>query len=411
MTTTILAPVEISRQLGRALLSIRRGGTPISDQHALLSCRNEIAKGINLDPNERDGLVRALATAEQSLSDHELKRLITGESAIQFFQPDGGSFRAELVHAKPVDRRVIENLVLGAAPECAGRLREIWRKHDPEFVVVPDSPGITLKARDSDKRIIYDLKTLRLFSLLGHAAWHVFECHCPHVQLSNWTGRPINAEMMWNDAAYPGARAAFEEFLDIAQNGIKAASAKDINWPKDLCDVAADPSGLTTEQRAIRDLSLMAIAYAFLHEIHHVIFRHPDEPKLGDAAEELACDTLARDFLLEQASAYIEKSGEPINLVLAKRAAAISLGAFAVYELTAPEERPGSSKYPPFADRFETLITRAAIPVDTYFWVFAATLLLATLRRQNYSAPLNAGTPRELCTTMIEAIRTHAWTP
>jgi hypothetical protein len=50
MTMKILAPVEISRQLGRALLSIRRGGTAVSDQQSLLSYRDEIAKGINPDP-------------------------------------------------------------------------------------------------------------------------------------------------------------------------------------------------------------------------------------------------------------------------------------------------------------------------------------------------------------------------
>jgi len=353
--------------------------------------------------------VRALATAEQSLSDHDLSQLITGEAAIQFVQPKGQSFRAEIVYAQMIDRRVIEYLILGAAPESETRLREIWQQHNPEFVVIPDSPGITLKTRE--KRIIYDLKTLRIFSVLGHAAWRVFVCHCPHVLLSNWTGTPINAEMLWNDATYPAARDAFEEFLKVAQDATKAASVGGINWPHDLCDIAADPSTLNTEQRAIRDLSLIAIAYAFLHEIRHVMFRHPEQPKVDDPAEELACDAFARDFLLEHVSDYVANSREPIDLVLAKRAAAISLGAFAVYELTAPTHRRGSSKYPAFPDRFETLVALTALPPDSYFWVFAATLLLATLRRQNYSAPLHARTPRELCTTLIDIIRTRAWTP
>jgi Peptidase U49 len=173
--------------------------------------------------------------------------------------------------------------------------------------------------------------------------------------------------------------------------------------------VAADPSTLNTEQRAIRDLSLIAIAYAFLHEIRHVMFRHPEEAKLDDPAEELACDAFARDFLLDHVSAYVAKSGEPIDLVRAKRAAAISLGAFAVYEVTAPEHRRGSSKYPPFADRFATLIAHAAVPADSYFWVFAATLLLATLRRQNYADAVQAATPPELCETLITLIRGQAW--
>jgi hypothetical protein len=405
MDTNILASVEISRQLATALLSIRRGDTTTLHHEVLVSCRDHIAKQINPDPNERGAILRALATAEQSLSDYDLKRLASGESAIEFIQPKGESFRAQLINALPIDRIIIENLILGAAPERAAKLQEIWRKHNPEFVVVPDSRGFTLKARDSDRRIIYDLKTLRMFPLLAHAAWRVFVCHVPHVLTSFWTGRPIDGQMMWNDENFPGVRAAFEAFLDVAQNAVNAPTADDISWPKDLCDVTADPSTLTTEQRAIRDLSLMALAYAFLHEIRHVMFRDPSEPRLDDAAEELACDAFARDFLLEQVGDYAEKSCEPINAILAKRAAAISVGAFAVYEVTAPEQRRGSSAYPPFADRFETLITGVAIPTESYLWVFAATLLLAILRRQNFTAALSAKTPDELCRIMIDAIR------
>ncbi len=80
-----------------------------------------------------------------------------------------------------------------------------------------------------------------------------------------------------------------------------------------------------------------------------------------------------------------------------------------MHELTAPEERRGTSAYPPFADRFETLIAGAAVPADSYFWVFTATLLLATLRRQNYGAPILAKTPAELSTDMISLIRNRAW--
>jgi hypothetical protein len=183
---------------------------------------------------------------------------------------------------------------------------------------------------------------------------------------------------------------------------LEAESTQDINWPKDLCDVTADPSTLINDQRAVRDLSLMALAYAFLHEIRHVMFRHPDEPKLADAAEELACDTFARDFLLGQVGSYVKSTGEPAESVL---------GAVAVYELTAPNARFGTSNYPPFADRFQTLIAGAAVPSDSYFWVFAASLLLATLRRQNYGVPLHAPTPADLCATMIGLIRTRAWLP
>jgi len=55
-----------------------------------------------------------------------------------------GSFRAELVYAQAVPYNVIEHLVLGAAPEFQTQLRDIWTKHNPEFVVVPDSGNHTV---------------------------------------------------------------------------------------------------------------------------------------------------------------------------------------------------------------------------------------------------------------------------
>ncbi len=241
MTTSILAPFEISRQLAEALLSIRNGTSGLSHQETLLSCRDEIAKQINPDPSERDGILHALASAERSLTDDDLKELISGESAIEFIQEQGESFRAQLAHAKPINHVVIENLILGAAPERAAKLQAIWHKHNPEFVIVPDSRGITLKARDRDKRIIFDNKTLRIFSLLAHAAWRVFVCHCPHVLVSSWTGGPIDAEMLWNDEGFPGAQAAFEAFLDVAKEAVNARSANDISWPKDIFDPTASP--------------------------------------------------------------------------------------------------------------------------------------------------------------------------
>jgi hypothetical protein len=156
----MLAPIEVSHQLAAALLSVRHGETGQSHQETLLRCRDEIAQRISQDPKERYGIISALTSAERSLSDDDLKALISeNESTIEFVQVQGGSFRAQVVFFHPIGRIPIENLILGAVPEGASKLHEIWRKYDPEFVVIPDSRGITLKARG--RRIIYDLKTLR----------------------------------------------------------------------------------------------------------------------------------------------------------------------------------------------------------------------------------------------------------
>ncbi len=70
------------------------------------------------------------------------------------------------------------------------------------------------------------------------------------------------------------------------------------------------------------------------------------------------------------------------------------------------EARAETEDYPPFADRFEALIGQIEAPRHNHFWVFAASLLLATLRRLDPRTPVRADTPDKLCSVLIQAVRT-----
>jgi hypothetical protein len=309
----------------------------------------------------------------------------------------------EMANWRPIDRAVFERLIVASAPERVEDLREIWKNYDPEFVLVPDSPGI--KPSSKGKVVKFDDKSMRILWVLAHSAWRIFVCHSPHVLLMIATGDPIDRDMMKKDPGFAEAVAAFEGFLYLMRDAVKAESADEIAWPQDLADPNTDRSTLPADQHAVFDLVDIATAYVFLHEIRHVMFAKDKNAPARGADEEIVCDTFARDFLLARINTYAESAPWSAELILMKRAMAVALGAFFVYEVTASEIRSGTDDYPPFADRFETLIGQAGATNDSDFWVFAATLLLASLRRLDPRASIKANAPDELCRNLIAAIR------
>lgn len=305
---------------------------------------------------------------------------------------------------QPIDRAIIENNILGAAPEQRSYLLRIWQEHKPEFGFVPEGPGFTLYT--VSKRTSLDAKTIPIIWLLGHAAWRVFICHSPHVLYSLLSGNPLDSKMIRRDEGLEETQAAFETLLYLVGHSVQARSIGEIQWPQDIPRPRADSSGLPLQQRATSDLISIAVAYAFLHEIRHAMFCG-DEHRPSRPEEELTCDEFARDFLLSRVGIYASESNQDSDKVLMKRAMGIALGVFAVYELTDRTQRSGTEDYPPFADRFNALISQIAAPPENDFWTFAATLLLAALRRQDRSVEFTDRRADELCNALIAAIRSR----
>lgn len=326
-----------------------------------------------------------------------------------------------------IDSSLVERAILDTAPERADRLHQILEDYRPQFAVVPDSLGFVLKTKGN--LISFNDKTMKTLWILAHAAWRIFECHSPHVLLSIRRGRSI-AELMEIDKRIETALASFEELLYIVQSAAKAGLASELEWPDYVPSPSADRSTIPVKHRATFDLAIMATAYVFLHEIQHVIFNKDRNAPAGGPALELACDAFARDFLLAEVRSYAKKAprlpislkrltlaivarillarpvwSKKVDLILMKRAMAVSLGAFFVYEITATAVRAGNQDYPPFADRFETLIGKVDAKENSDFWVFAATLLFAELRRLNPRQSVRGKTYREICIAAIDAIR------
>jgi len=142
-------------------------------------------------------------------------------------------------------------------------------------------------------------------------------------------------------------------------------------WPDGVPRPQADKTGLDVEQQAAFDLTMIATAYMLLHEARHVMY-NTDGDRPSAPEEELACDAFARQFLLEGVRGYAAQTGQSAEDVLAKRAAGIALGAYALYEFTPEVGRAGSDNYPPVADRLGALFPEVSLPFNHWFWDFAA---------------------------------------
>jgi len=303
---------------------------------------------------------------------------------------------------KPLDRRTIELLILAAAPEREAELREIWKKYDPVFSLLPDRKGITLQARG--QRVEFDNKTLAAFWLLGFAAWKIFVCHSPHLILSLASNKPIDAKMFGVDKELPRAEAAFEEMLYTIRDILQAKSLDEITWSSGAPKPQSDKKGMDIDQQAAFDLIMIATAYAFLHEIRHIMFNKdggaPSRPQ-----EEITCDTFARNFLLDKINKYAASSREDPKKVLLKRAMGLALGSFIIQQLTPRADRSGTTEYPPVADRLDVLIGQIQTTADNDFWIFAGALLMAVLRTMNRSINIDPQALPTMCRNLIEEIR------
>ena len=87
---------------------------------------------------------------------------------------------------QPVDRRVIEKLLIAAAPERWGDLQKLWAVYNPVFVIGEDQRQSTYKTRPN--RILFDHKSLTHDWIVGYAGWKAFRAYGPAIVAAWLTG-------------------------------------------------------------------------------------------------------------------------------------------------------------------------------------------------------------------------------
>lgn len=305
--------------------------------------------------------------------------------------------------AESIDRDIVEQLLSAAAPERKSELNALWQRYNPDFKIAEDGKNTHFNA--DAQRVQFDHKTLRLFWLLGFTGWKVLECYSPAVVCSVAASQPLDA-IIAKDQGLSAVETQFEDCLYVAKSMVLAANADEVAWPSGIPMPLADRTSLADKQdRATFDLVCLATAYAFFHELRHVMFLQDRNMPLSRPDEEIACDAWAREFLTAKIGVYVQSSGEPLDAVLRKRSIGLALGVFILHEITPRLGHAGTDEYPPIADRIDALLHNTRLAENDHFWIFSAAVLVAVLRRRSKSPSIACSNARSLCERLIAEIR------
>lgn len=168
--------------------------------------------------------------------------------------------------------------------------------------------------------------------------------------------------------------------------------------------LGADRNGMAPQDQAAHDLTLMSTAFAFLHELRHVMFFRDGAPP-ARPEEELSCDVWARDFLVAKLGEYARTHGVPYERVLRKRSIASALGVLTLYETSDRWGDAGTKDYPPIADRMDAALLGTPLQPNDPFWMYYGAVLVAILRRRNHTFDAAGTSAMEYCQSLVEEIR------
>lgn len=175
------------------------------------------------------------------------------------------------------------------------------------------------------------------------------------------------------------------------------------SWPPDIPRVTASrEASVDPQYQAAFDLTLMALAFAFFHEFHHVMLDQDGKRPADLREEELLCDVAARDFITAKLEAYANANGHDYHQVLRKRAMALGLTALVLHEITPSWNHGGSQQYFSVATRMQAIVENMPLSDDDDpFWCFAAALLIGIFRQRGSLIDAPSMTARALTEYLI----------
>lgn len=302
----------------------------------------------------------------------------------------------------PLIRSVL-NVIFGAVPERRSEFAELWAWYAPVIEVVPNQAGVTMNA--NRRRIQFDLKTLEAFWLIGFSAWHAIETYAPYVVAAVINQTSVESLIRDDDELGP-LEQNYKNRLRLAKDLLAGGSLDAIQWPRDIPSPTDDRSSLRSdEERVAFDLTLMAVAYVFLHEFRHVMLDRDDEHPDCFAEEELSCDVWARGMFLDKLSSYAEERNHSYHEVLYKRAAAMAVACVILQTITDEWTQWGTAEYPSIGERMSALIGDIPLPAESRFWVVAASVLIGVMRETHLPIELVPRSAPDLVNELIERRR------
>jgi hypothetical protein len=301
----------------------------------------------------------------------------------------------------PDDRTIILNVLKGTAPERKEEIEALWERYAPEVAIVPPRPGVVMNA--NKKRIEFDAKLIDIFWIIGYAAWSAVETYSPLVVLGPYYG--VSLEKLINaDERYTEGERHLKEIVATARSFIQDGIDPD-RWPDMIPCPGPDRECLTTPEKAIYDLVIMALAFCWLHEFRHVTFLQEDSNPTNRPDEELACDSWARAFIVDKLDTYAKAAGVDYHRVLGKRMTAMALAVFILKLLTPAHAAFGDADYPPLGDRIMAIVGGTGLHDDADFWTFAGCVLVGIRRLDHLPVDVVAGSRKELAEKLLHLMQ------
>ena len=212
----------------------------------------------------------------------------------------------------PNELDAVKALLVGAAPEKRNEIEAAFEKYQPRFSIVGDQAsdqhGSWVMEAGNYVHVRFNHRALRTFWLGCYIVW---DCYAEMARAVD-EGRPF-------DSTQPEIKLRHLHDLQNSESSLTA------NWPADVPDPRYfNREEHTHEEVAPAELSMIAVAWALLHEIRHIQAQQEGwSSTLLESSkkheEEFECDRYGAEFLMDSVSVYVKESGEDEETVRLKR--------------------------------------------------------------------------------------------
>ena len=277
----------------------------------------------------------------------------------------------------------VRSLLEGAVPERKNDVDLIMDQID--FRRATDKDGIYLQATVILGRglVVFTDRTMQQVWLVSYLAWQALREEVGPLLVSIIKREDLSAHQKADRAnrqEIPKTDRLAQALRDLCDS-----SPGILLWPDDVPTFDEKLSQLRDqEDKAAYDLTVLAAAFIFLHEVSHVKLREADEME-GGIEEELACDEYAANMLLANHAEFYHSQEVGKMGVGSKRAMGVFLGLLLMLEATEEDRWRGSESHPAIALRIrkclDVIICHA--DVEESFWIYGSCALLSKLRRHD----------------------------
>lgn len=294
----------------------------------------------------------------------------------------------------------ISKLFEGVIPERLSEVVALVDKYSAQFRLVDDKEGFNLNA-GAYGVVQYTLRSMQQLWLFGYAGMLSLHSYSSYLLIIQSLNLELNLEELAKIPGQEDANLEFSRLVTSVKNLAESFGASDFLWPEGI-PVPEQGRSLDAERAAVFDLTCIATAYVFLHELRHVIFSFEGDAPENPVDEEYACDSFANEFMTSKIKQYSDQSGYPEDKVKMKRAMGIALSSAFLLFATSKKHLGGSSSHPPIHGRWMATANAVDLPENDYFWLYFASIALAMCQHLQISIPpkkfINF---RELCHLLI----------